>query len=262
MRRSAPHSITRASIGIIISAALVALFPPARSEARQLEIDPVQRAEQGAGEITWRVKTERKVVALTIDDGPDPKYTPTVLAIARQKGIKLTFFLVGREVELHPDLARREVAEGHAVGNHTWDHPLLIRETAAEDIAEIKRCQDQVESVCGRRTRLFRPPWGLWDEDAFVEAERLGYRMILWTVGVEHHSAKTPEAMAQRVLDEVRPGAIILAHDGEPNGPIDRSKTMKALPLIIDRLQEQGYRFVTLPELLRIGRRTRRSEAS
>jgi peptidoglycan/xylan/chitin deacetylase (PgdA/CDA1 family) len=243
------------AVGIIILAGLGAWSSHVRSEARRLELEIAQWAEQGAGEIIWRVPTDRKVVALTIDDGPDPKYTPTVLAIARQKGIRLTFFLVGREVQAHPDLARREVAEGHAIGNHTWDHPLLLRDTAVDDAAEIKRCGDVIEAVCGRRARLFRPPWGLWDDDAFVEAERQGYRMILWTVAVEHHSAQTPEAMAQRVLQKVRPGTIILAHDGEPNGPIDRSKTMQALPLIIDRLRERGYRFVTVPELLRIGRR-------
>jgi peptidoglycan/xylan/chitin deacetylase (PgdA/CDA1 family) len=198
----------------------------------------------------WRVKTDQKLVALTLDDGPDPKYTPTVLALARKTGAKLTFFLVGREIQLHPDLARQEVAEGHAIGNHTWDHPTMTYDTTRQDISEVERCEDEIEKICGERTHLFRPPKGMWDGDTFLAAEALGYRMILWSVALEHHSAKTPEAMAQRVLDQIRPGMIILAHDGEPCHQVDRSKTVKALPILLAGLKQRGYTLVTIPELL------------
>lgn len=204
------------------------------------------------GDIVWRVETNKKVVALTLDDGPDPKYTPKVLKLAREKHIKFTFFLVGREIELHPELARQEAAEGHAIGNHTWDHTVMKLLDEGHDIMEIEKCEKEIEKICGTRTYLFRPPKGMWDGDAFLAAAESGYRMILWSVALEHHAAKTPEEMARRVLKKIRPGMIILAHDGEPCHPVNRSKTMKALPLLVDGLLKKGYTFVTVPELLKL----------
>jgi peptidoglycan/xylan/chitin deacetylase (PgdA/CDA1 family) len=215
--------------------------------------EDIYRAEEHSGEIIWRVKTKKKVVALTLDDGPDPKYTPTVLALARKKGLKLTFFLVGREIVDHPSLARQEVAEGHAIGNHSWDHPNMTQKSEHQDLREIERCEDEIERICGERTHLFRPPKGYWDGDTFRAGAGLGYRMILWSIALEHHSAKTPEAMAKRVADNIAPGMIILAHDGEPCHPVDRHQTIKALPLLVEALQAKGYRFVTIPELLALG---------
>lgn len=203
----------------------------------------------------WRVHTDRKVVALTFDDGPDPTYTPQVLKLARDEGVKFTFFLIGRAVAAYPDLARREVAEGHVVGNHTWSHPLLTHDSSLGKLAEITRCAGEIRRACGVRTRLFRPPKGRWDGDAFREAEGLGYQLVLWTITLEHHDAPTPRAMADRVLRHLTPGMIILAHDGEPRHPLSRSKTMAAVRLLVNGLHERGYRLVTVPELLEVGKR-------
>lgn len=222
-------------------------------EVRRVEVAS-KRAEKRSGEIIWRVNTDEKAVALTLDDGPDAKYTPQVLKLARQRGLRLTFFLVGREIQLHPALARQEVAEGHVIGNHTWDHPTMTYDSERQDISEIERCENEIEKICGERTHLFRPPKGMWDGDTFVAALAAGYHMILWTVALEHHTAKTPQAMAQRVIERIHPGMIILAHDGEPCHPVDREKTMKALPLLVAGLRKKGYRFVTVPELLRLAR--------
>jgi peptidoglycan-N-acetylglucosamine deacetylase len=219
-------------------------------ETRTKVQETAHRAEVKSGEILWRVPTEQKIVALTFDDGPDPKYTPTVLQLAHKYDAKFTFFLVGREIQLHPALARQEVAEGHLIGNHTWDHPTLTYDTERQNITEIERCEDEIQQICGERTHLFRPPKGMWDGDTFLAAEALGYRMVLWSVALEHHAAKTPEAMAQRVLDQIQPGMIILAHDGEPCHKIDRSKTMKALPLLLEGLKQRGYNMVTIKELM------------
>jgi len=222
--------------------------------AERTEAKYAQLVSLAPPEIIWRVNTSEKVVALTFDDGPDPKYTPHVLRLAREKGLKLTFFLVGREIQLHPELARQEVAEGHVIGNHTWDHPTMTYDNERQDISEIERCEDEIEKVCAERMHLFRPPKGMWDGDTFIAAEALGYRMILWSVALEHHTAKTPQAMAERVVRKVRPGMIILAHDGEPCHTVDRRKTMVALSILVDRLQEKGYRFVTVPELIGLGK--------
>jgi peptidoglycan/xylan/chitin deacetylase (PgdA/CDA1 family) len=229
---------------------VVAGCSEARKVARRSEEEAGRRHGSGTPEIVWKVATKEKVVALTFDDGPDPRYTPQVLRLARKKGLKLTFFLVGREIQLHPALAREEVAEGHVIGNHTWDHPTMTYDTERQDISEIERCEGEIEKVCGERTYLFRPPKGMWDGDTFLAALAAGYRMILWSVALEHHTAKTPHAMAERVVRKIRPGMIILAHDGEPCHPVDREKTMKALPILVDALQKRGYRFLTVPELL------------
>jgi peptidoglycan/xylan/chitin deacetylase (PgdA/CDA1 family) len=258
--------IVRAGAGMALCACILSLAGCAasrrgeRGALRSLERAEgtlIHQEEMRSADIVWRVRVPTKVVALTFDDGPDPKYTPTVLKLARDRRLRLTFFLVGREIQLHSDLAKREVAEGHAVGNHSWDHPTMTYDSQRQDISEIERCEDEIEKICGERTHLFRPPKGLWDGDTFVAAEALGYRMILWSVALEHHSAKTPQAMAERVIRKVRPGMIILAHDGEPCHPIDRSKTMKALPILVEGLQREGYRFVTIPELLKMGGRGR-----
>ncbi len=221
-------------------------------DARAVAASAAHFTEARSGGIIWRVSTDRKVVALTFDDGPGPKYTPAVLALARKRGIKFTFFLVGKQIQLHPDLARQEIAEGHVIGNHTWDHPTMTYDTAREDIGEIERCEDEIERICGKRTHLFRPPKGMWDGDTFLAADSLGYKMILWSVTLEHHNTKTPEAMAQRVLDRIRPGMIILAHDGEPGHRVDRSRTIKALPILLEGLKARGYELVTVPELIEL----------
>jgi peptidoglycan/xylan/chitin deacetylase (PgdA/CDA1 family) len=188
-----------------------------------------------------------------LDDGPDPKYTPIVLDLAREHHIALTFFVTGEHVKLHPELTQRILAEGHAIGNHTWSHNVLLGRSQAEDVAEIEACGAEIEKVCGHHTRLFRPPKGQVDENVARAAQSLGCEVVLWFVALEHHEARTPEAMAQRVLQRVRPGAIILAHDGCPHKAISRDKTMAALPILVEALQKQGYRFVTVPQLLALG---------
>jgi peptidoglycan/xylan/chitin deacetylase (PgdA/CDA1 family) len=209
--------------------------------------------EERFGDVNWWVKTEKKIVALTIDDGPDPEYTPTVLRIAREKHVKLTFFLVGMEVQRHPELVREEVAQGHEIGNHTWRHHKLGELTEAEDIADLKRCDAEIARVCGRHTNLFRPAYGIWNGDTFLAAHQLKYRMILWTLTLRPRGAKTPKEMAGYVLKHIQPGMIILAHDGQPRHPVNLKPTMAALPYLIDGLEERGYKLVTVSELLAEG---------
>lgn len=211
-----------------------------------------------SSEILWRGRTNKKVVALTLDDGPNPKYTPGVLRFAREHHVKLTFFLLGREVQRYPDLARQEARDGHVIGNHGWDHELLIGAGDQDCVNQIRRCEQAVSKACHVRTSLFRPPKGQWDRADALAIERLGYRMVLWTVTVEHKAAKTPQEMADRVISRVTPGAIILAHDGEPRPPLDRHKTLAALPMVVEGLRKKGYTFITVPELIDLSRQERK----
>jgi len=201
------------------------------------------------------VSTRQKVVALTFDDGPHPTFTPEILAALDKYGVKATFFMIGRRMEQYPQLVRQVLARGHAIGNHTYTHPHNIEaDTPAQIIRELDMCEQVIERMTGRRASLFRPPLGLVNGTVAAIAQDEGYRTILWTVSADHHDAPTPKAMAERVLRRVRPGAIILAHDGTFR---TRWKDAAAVPLIIQALRRQGYAFVTVPELLKIGARRR-----
>ncbi len=201
-----------------------------------------------SSEIVWRGDDRTRLVALTFDDGPDPAYTPRVLDILRYYGVKATFFEEGRLIVMHPELTRLAIAQGHEVGNHTFGHPYLNRENERQVRSEIARCDICLYDAAHYRTHLFRAPRGQWNPIIYREAQRDDERMIDWTVALEHQEARTPQAMAARVLRLVRPGGIILMHDG---AYMSRESTVRALPLLLDGLRARGYRCVTVSELLR-----------
>jgi peptidoglycan/xylan/chitin deacetylase (PgdA/CDA1 family) len=198
------------------------------------------------------VPVKEKLVALTYDDGPHPAFTPDILAILDRYHVNATFFMIGQRMQQYPEIVKEVVARGHAIGNHTYSHPREIAGlTSAQVIRELDTCEELIERFTGRRTHLFRPPLGLMNSRVLMVAREEGYLTILWTVSADHHDAPTPQAMAERVLRGVKPGSIILAHDGTfPS----RINDVEATPLIIEELQKRGYRFVTVPELLAAAR--------
>lgn len=192
-----------------------------------------------------RAEVSGKVVALTIDDGPDPRYTPAVLTTLERRHVRATFFVIGEAAEAEPALVRREIAQGCEVGTHTWGHPHMEGLTADEARDEVRRGASAVELITGRKPRYFRPPRGVATAAAVEEAKVLGMRTVLWSVCLEHSGLRTPEAEAKRSLDLVHPGDIIVMHDGRG----DRRGSVLALDLLLQGLQERGYRVVTLSEL-------------
>lgn len=204
-----------------------------------------------------RVHTSEKVVALTFDDGPHPKYTPEILKILRENHVRATFFMIGKSVDRYPGIVKEAIRDGNLIGNHTYSHPKDIDEDSrAQTEDELDRCGKSIERVSGRSTHLFRPPKGLMDETVYSVAKQKGYRTILWTVCADNHRAKTPAMMADRVLRNVYPGAIILIHDGYL--PM-RWRDVKATELIIQGLRRKGYRFATVQELLELEKKPRLS---
>jgi peptidoglycan/xylan/chitin deacetylase (PgdA/CDA1 family) len=189
-----------------------------------------------------------KLVALTIDDGPDARFTPQVLNILNKYHIKATFFVVGESINKNPNLLIREIREGNEIENHTYTHPDLRVDSLARTEEEILRNQALIEKYTFKRPLYFRPPKGLLGGMTTDLCDANGYKVVLWSICVEHAACKTPQAMAARVIRAASPGTIILAHDGR----LDRSSTMAALPLIIDGYQKKGYHFVTLNELLNL----------
>ena len=191
-------------------------------------------------------KTEEKIVALTFDDGPDPRFTPAVLDILKRYQIPATFFVVGQSCEKYPEIIKREQAEGHEIENHTYTHPDLTKDNALRTEEEIRKDQEVILGLTNRKSIYFRPPKRLFTNKTVDIAELNDYTVVLWSVCVEHHASKTVEDMANRVIKKASPGTIILTHDGR----LDRTRSVEALPLIIEGYQKKGYRFVRLDELL------------
>jgi peptidoglycan/xylan/chitin deacetylase (PgdA/CDA1 family) len=186
----------------------------------------------------------RPCVALTFDDGPSPEVTPRVLDILRDKEAPATFFLVGRQVDLHPELARRARGEGHAVGNHTYSHPPLFCFLSPRRLREeIARAQDAIERVTGTRPRHFRSPVGLRHPILERALEREALELVLWQLRTYDTRALTPETLRRRILDRARPGSIVLLHDRSGPGA---SAMLAALPEVIDGLRERGFELVTV----------------
>ena len=182
-------------------------------------------------------------VALTIDDGPDPKLGPQVAGILKARGVPATFFLVGIRVKQYPGVARLLARDGFELGNHTYDHQRLPGLKPHEIANEIRLCDRDVFSVTGRHLDLLRPPGVQYDDKTLHVAKALGYVTVSWTAGARDYDTQPPQWIADRVLRRTEPGSIILLHQDNPSTPA-------ALPLIIDGLRRQDYRFVTISQML------------
>lgn len=206
----------------------------------------VLQTDVDAALITHVNTGKEKLAALTFDDGPDPRYTSDVLDILKRYDVKATFFVVGENAMRYPFLVQRQIRDGHEVENHTMTHPDLNLKDPYQTNEEIFMAEEVIRQLTDRSPLYFRPPKKLFTDETVIQAQIAGYRVVLWTICVENQRAKTAEQMARRIIRAAKPGVIILAHDGR----MDRSKTVKALPLIIKRYQEMGYHFVTMEELI------------
>lgn len=186
-----------------------------------------------------------KVIALTFDDGPWTDSTVQILSILKKNNIKATFFEIGQNVETYPQLTQRVLAEGHVLANHTWSHS--YRQFSQEGAArEIDQTEALIYKLTGVKTTLFRPPGGFLHNGVADYAKSKKYAIVMWSADSNDWRRPSPDALENYVLREAQPGGIALMHDGGG----DRSNTVKALPHIIADLKKQGYRFVTVPELL------------
>lgn len=189
-----------------------------------------------------------RVAALTFDDGPWPEDTESVLRILAKENVHATFFVLGANVSRYPALARRIVAEGHNIGNHTWSH--RTNRTTPADLAqrEIAGTQKVIRSTTGVKARWFRPPGGMMSPRMLAEVRAQGLSPVWWTVDPSDWSRPGEGPIAKRVVAATGPGAVILLHDGGG----DRAQTVRALPSVITLLKRQGYTFVTMDELAEI----------
>jgi peptidoglycan/xylan/chitin deacetylase (PgdA/CDA1 family) len=190
------------------------------------------------------LRTHDRAVALTFDDGPNPDATPLLLDALRERGVKATFFILGRHAEQWPDLVRRVAAEGHAIGNHGYYHRKLHFKTPAYVRRDLELGTNAIVAAAGVRPRLFRAPHGFRSPWVTAIARSLGQRTVGWSLGVWDSDRPGVEAIVERTVEGARPGSILLLHDGDGYDPRgDRVQTARAVPMIVDRLHAQGYRF-------------------
>ena len=191
-------------------------------------------------------------LALTFDDGPDPRFTPLVLDVLKEYDVKATFFLMGSRADAYPELARRIVEEGHIIGNHSYWHPNFVKK---EDVAtlerEVNQTEEKLNEVIGYRTRLFRAPYGFLYNELVEKLADMDYTVVGWNVDSLDWKEMPPEDTAYNVLSNIEPGSIILMHDGG-DWTSDLTGTVEALRIIIPTLKEQGFEFTTVPDLLNI----------
>jgi len=198
-------------------------------------------------------------VAITFDDGPDGRWTPKILDILKAKKAPATFFVIGKNMAAKPGLVAREVREGHDVGSHTWTHPDISKVPAAQTALELSATQRLFETITGRSMRLFRPPYFGDAEPStprevapLLAAQTQGYLSVGLRIDPDdwdHPNAQTPQhildVVLSRLKDKARPGQVVLLHDSGG----DRSRTVEALPKLIDALRAHGYKLVTIGDL-------------
>jgi peptidoglycan-N-acetylglucosamine deacetylase len=191
-----------------------------------------------------QVRVDQPYIAMTFDDGPSSANTPRLLEILKQRNIKATFFLIGENVAANPDIVRQILAGGHEIGNHSWTHPQLSKLSDERVTAEISKTQDAIKEASGFTPALLRPPYGAitarqreWIEGQF------GLSIILWSVDPFDWKRPGASVIIQRILSQVRPGAIILSHD-------IHKQTVDAMPATLDALIAKGYKFVTVTQLI------------
>ncbi len=186
-------------------------------------------------------------VALTFDDGPHPRYTVQILNILKKYGISATFFAVGVNAETYPELIRREVAEGHELGNHTYNHYHVAKLTDQALCADILSCSKTLERIGGQRITLFRPPEGICNDAVKSICTDGDLSIVLWSIDTRDWAHTPPKEICENIKRNVRDGSIILMHDFIGKN----SPTPDALCEIIPMLQRLGYEFVTVSQLIR-----------
>ncbi|WP_332646706.1 polysaccharide deacetylase family protein [Lysinibacillus sp. 54212] len=210
------------------------------------------KAEKGrqyyeeTGQVVWDIQTEEKIIALTFDDGPHPKFTAQVLDILAEHEAKGTFFIVGQNAKKTPEIVLRAHRDGHEIANHTYTHSSKISVTELKE--ELKQTNELIYSITNYQPVLFRPVGGQYTDEMIKAASDNGYQVVMWSWHQDTEDWKNPgvKKIVNKVLKGTRPGDIILFHDGGGK----RDQTIDALKEILPVLKKQGYKFVTVSELV------------
>lgn len=196
-----------------------------------------------------RADTQEKVVALTYDDGPYPPYTNQLLDVLDRYQVKATFFEIGRNIEKNPEIVPMIVAAGNELANHSYSHKDMIFKPREYLLSEIEKTDKLLQELGVKQESIsFRPPWGRRFVVLSYLLSQMHKKLIMWDVdSQDYEKTHSAEDIANRVIDNVRSGSIVVMHDGGG----DRSKTVAATEIIVKSLQSKGYAFKTVSELLK-----------
>lgn len=206
---------------------------------------------EAKGEMIWEYPpADQKVICLTFDDGPDPRNTPEILALLKKYNAKATFFISGNKAALAPELVMQEKLEGHELANHTYSHPNVSRIGVEQLKKEIALTEAEIMKAGGNKPVLFRPPGGYYNERVVQTAKEAGYTVVMWSWHQDTKDWAHPGVpfIVDRVVSNAHSGDIVLFHDYVFTG----SQTAAALEKILFRLDQEGYRFITVSELMEI----------
>ena len=204
------------------------------------------------GPVDWAMDTtvhgdrERRTIALTFDDGPDPDRTPALLDLLAELDVPATFFVLGRCADAHPELCARMAREGHELGNHTYNHPYLPLQRSRAVAAELAKTDAAIARATGITPTLARPPYGGRSPRNVAAFARAGKRVVLWDLNSFDWKGAPGADVAQRIVERARPGSIILMHDGGR----DHDGTLDAVRLAVPAMRERGYTFATVSATL------------
>jgi len=212
--------------------------------AEEIRIETRERRAESSISIEKVLKeqegTETKKIALTFDDGPHPYYTEQLLDGLKERDVCATFFVTGEHAELYPDIIERMKEEGHLIGNHTYSHMQLRTGSLDAFKEELIRTNEIISGITGEEVLFVRPPYGTWEKS--LEAE-LNMFPVLWTIDPLDWCSDNADGVTRKVLSKAKENAIILMHDSY-------ASTVTAALRVVDELQEQGYEFVTVDEIL------------
>jgi peptidoglycan/xylan/chitin deacetylase (PgdA/CDA1 family) len=222
--------------------------PPANPEPIRAPANSTP-ALSAAPQVTYNsVHVEGPYVAMTFDDGPNATLTPKLLDLLAAHHMKATFFVVGENAAEYPEILKRAAREGHEIANHSWSHPNLGKMGDEGVRRELQKTDDAIKAAIGTRPTLMRPPYGSITarQKEWIHRD-FGYRIIIWDVDPLDWKRPGPSVVTHRILNEAKPGSIILAHDIHP-------PTIEAMPATFDQLEAKGFKFVTVSELLAMAR--------
>lgn len=235
----------------------ISIFYVYDSKNKNVSADRGRKFYEETGKIIWDIKTKEKVVALTFDDGPHEKHTTQILDLLEKYNAKGTFFIVGEQAEKNPEIVLRMYEEGHELANHTFTHPNSTNVSKIRK--EIKQTNDTIYSITGYTPNLFRPVEGQYTDAMIEEVVKDGFQVVMWSWHQDTEDWKNPgvNKIVKTVLKGTKEGDVILFHDGGGN----RAQTVKALEQILPELQNKGYNFVTIKDLINIKMQTNEKDS-
>lgn len=222
-------------LGIMVAGAIFFLM-----EQKSVDIVVLSESVVQTGPETGREEESRGKIALTFDDGPHPSYTRPLLDGLRERKVQATFFVMGKNVEEYPELVEQMKEDGHLIGNHTYSHLQLSRSNEEQFKQELQRTSDLIQELTGETPEFVRPPFGTWEKKF---EDELNMFPVLWTIDPLDWCSDNADCVSRTVIAKAQENDIILMHDQYPS-------SVTAALRIVDVLQEEGFEFVTVDEIL------------